>query len=91
MFNRPVLIEAVKDDCARCWSAVVYLSLLGVGHAAGQTVRSGSATRPTRLPPSKEARQLMAAAGYANGLTGLDWLVRDGALTKLWAMAIRPC
>jgi hypothetical protein len=37
----------------------------------------------------KEARQLMAAAGYANCLKGVDWLVRDGAQTKLWAMAIQ--
>src|SRR5437660_1183095 len=42
-------------------------------------------------PPAaiKEARQLMAAAGHAKGLQGLDWLVRDGALTKLWAVAIQ--
>ena len=31
----------------------------------------------------------MAAAGYANGFKGVDWLVRDGSLNKLWTVAIQ--
>ena len=31
----------------------------------------------------------MAAAGYANGIKGLDFLVRDVASFKLWAQAIQ--
>src|SRR6266516_2076147 len=31
----------------------------------------------------------MAAAGYANGIKGLDYLVRDVATFKLWAQAIQ--
>ena len=37
----------------------------------------------------KEAKALMAAAGYANGVQGLDFLVRDVATFKLWAQAIQ--
>jgi peptide/nickel transport system substrate-binding protein len=37
----------------------------------------------------KEAKGLMAAAGYANGTKGLDFLVRDVATFKLWAQAIQ--
>jgi peptide/nickel transport system substrate-binding protein len=37
----------------------------------------------------KEAKSLMAAAGYANGVKGLDFMVRDVASFKLWAQAIQ--
>src|SRR5437016_3766314 len=37
----------------------------------------------------KEARALMAAAGHANGIKGLDYLVRDVATFKLWSQAIQ--
>src|SRR4051795_2351746 len=37
----------------------------------------------------KEAKALMAAAGYANGIKGLDFMVRDVASFKLWAQAIQ--
>jgi peptide/nickel transport system substrate-binding protein len=37
----------------------------------------------------KEARQLMAAAGHANGLKGIDFLVRESHPNKIWAVAIQ--
>ena len=37
----------------------------------------------------KEAKALMAAAGYGNGIKGLDFLVREVASFKLWAQAIQ--
>src|SRR5439155_8599159 len=37
----------------------------------------------------KEARALMAAAGYANGIKGLDYMVREIASFKLWSQAIQ--
>src|SRR6266849_5095039 len=37
----------------------------------------------------KEARALMAAAGYANGIKGLDYLVREIASFKVWSQAIQ--
>jgi peptide/nickel transport system substrate-binding protein len=37
----------------------------------------------------KEATALMAAAGYGNGIKGLDFMVRDIASFKLWAQAIQ--
>src|SRR5437588_6750347 len=37
----------------------------------------------------KEARALLAAAGHANGIQGLDFMVRDVASFKLWAQAIQ--
>jgi ABC-type transport system substrate-binding protein len=40
-------------------------------------------------PAVQEARKLMKAAGYGNGLKGLDFVVRDIATFKLWAVAIQ--
>src|SRR5262245_14244920 len=37
----------------------------------------------------KEARQLLAAAGYANGLKNVDFMVRDINTFKLWSVAIQ--
>jgi peptide/nickel transport system substrate-binding protein len=40
-------------------------------------------------PAVQEARKLMAEAGYAQGLKGLDFVVRDIQTFKLWAVAIQ--
>ncbi len=40
-------------------------------------------------PAVQEARRLMQAAGYGQGLKGLDFVVRDIATFKLWAVAIQ--
>ena len=37
----------------------------------------------------KEARALMAAAGHANGIKGVDFMVREAATFKLWSVAIQ--
>ena len=37
----------------------------------------------------KQARALMAAAGHAEGLKGLDFLVGEGVSNKNWAQAIQ--
>jgi ABC-type transport system substrate-binding protein len=40
-------------------------------------------------PAVQEARRLMQEAGYGQGLKGLDFVVRDIATFKLWAVAIQ--
>jgi ABC-type transport system substrate-binding protein len=40
-------------------------------------------------PAIQEARRLMKEAGYGNGLKNLDFVVRDIATFKLWAVAIQ--
>jgi len=40
-------------------------------------------------PAVQEARRLMKEAGYGNGLKNLDFVVRDVATFKLWAVAIQ--
>jgi ABC-type transport system substrate-binding protein len=40
-------------------------------------------------PAVQEARRLMKEAGYANGIKGLDFVVRDANTFKLWSVAIQ--
>src|SRR5712692_3103302 len=40
-------------------------------------------------PAVQEARRLMKEAGYGSGIKGLDFVVRDIATFKLWAVAIQ--
>jgi ABC-type transport system substrate-binding protein len=87
VFHRPVLIEAVKDIAPMLIGGFIYPFSEFATPPTKLSERLGYQADPTTA--IKEARQLMAAAGYANGLKGVDWLVRDGALTKLWAVAIQ--
>ena len=86
-FDRPVLIDVVKDVTPMRVGGFIYPF-------------SDFATPPPELAKRigyqednaaaiKEARALMAAAGHADGLKGLDFLVRDVASFKLWAQAIQ--
>jgi peptide/nickel transport system substrate-binding protein len=86
-FDRPALIDVVKDVTPMRVGGFIYPF-------------SEFATPPEELskrvgyqadtgPALKEAHALMAAAGHADGLKGLDFLVRDVASFKLWAQAIQ--
>jgi peptide/nickel transport system substrate-binding protein len=85
--NRPVLIEAVQEVAPMLVGGFVYPFSEFATPPTKLSERLGYQADPTAA--IKEARQLIAAAGYANGLKGVDWLVRDGSLTKLWAVAIQ--
>jgi peptide/nickel transport system substrate-binding protein len=85
--DRPALIDVVKDVTPMRVGGFIYPF-------------SEFATPPEELSKRigyqndtgaalKEARVLMAAAGHADGLKGLDFLVRDVASFKLWAQAIQ--
>jgi hypothetical protein len=45
--------------------------------------------QPDPAASIREARALLAAAGYPNGVDGLDYMVRDIAIFKLWSQAIQ--
>jgi peptide/nickel transport system substrate-binding protein len=86
-FDRPALIDVVKDVTPMRVGGFIYPF-------------SEFATPPEELskrvgyqadtgPALKEARSLMAAAGHADGLKGLDFLVRDVPSFKLWSQAIQ--
>jgi ABC-type transport system substrate-binding protein len=86
-FDRPALIDVVKDVTPMRVGGFIYpFSEFAtppeeLGKRLGYQQDSTAAL--------KEARALMAAAGHADGLKGLDFLVRDVASFKLWAQAIQ--
>jgi ABC-type oligopeptide transport system substrate-binding subunit len=86
-FDRPVLIDVVKDVTPMRVGGFIYPF-------------SDFATPPPELAKRlgyqedntaamKEAQALMKAAGHADGIKGLDFLVRDVASFKIWAQAIQ--
>ena len=85
--DRPALIDVVKDVTPMRVGGFIYpFSDFAtppdeLSKRAGYQADTGTAI--------KEARALMAAAGQADGLKGLDFLVRDVASFKLWAQAIQ--
>ena len=86
-FDRPALVEVVKD--------IAPMLVGGFLHPF-----SDWATPPPKLAERlgyqadtkaalKEAHQLLAAAGHAKGITGVDFLVRDNPALKTWATAVQ--
>jgi ABC-type transport system substrate-binding protein len=86
-FDRPALIDVVKDVTPMRVGGFIYpFSEFAtppeeLSKRVGYQTDAGAAL--------KEARTLLAAAGHADGLKGLDFLVRDVASFKLWAQAIQ--
>jgi len=86
-FDRPALIDVVKDVTPMRVGGFIYpFSEFAtppeeLAKRIGYQTDTGAALT--------EARALMAAAGHADGLKGLDFLVRDVASFKLWAQAIQ--
>jgi peptide/nickel transport system substrate-binding protein len=86
-FDRPALIDVVKDVTPMRVGGFIYpfseyaTPPEELGKRVGYQNDTGAAI--------KEARALLAEAGHAEGLKGLDFLVRDVASFKLWAQAIQ--
>jgi ABC-type transport system substrate-binding protein len=85
--NRPVLVEAVQEIAPMLVGGFIYPFSEFATPAAQLTERLGYQADPTVA--IKEARQLLAAAGYAKGIKGVDFLVREGHPNKVWALAIQ--
>jgi ABC-type transport system substrate-binding protein len=86
-FDRPALIDVVKDVTPMRVGGFIYpfsdyaTPPEELSKRVGYQTDTGAAI--------KEARALLAAAGHADGIKGLDFLVRDVASFKLWAQAIQ--
>jgi ABC-type transport system substrate-binding protein len=86
-FDRPALIDVVKDVNPMPVGGFIYpysdfaTPPDELGTRVGYPTDTGAAL--------KEARALLAGAGHADGLKGLDFMVRDVASFKLWAQAIQ--
>ena len=86
-FDRPTLIDVVKDVTPMQVGGFIYPFSEFATPKAELFKRLGYQSDPA--PAIKEARALMAAAGHADGIKGLDFLVRDVPSFKLWAQAIQ--
>jgi peptide/nickel transport system substrate-binding protein len=86
-FERAVLVDVVKDVAPMMVGGFIYPFSEFATPLDQLEKRPGYQADPTAA--IKEAKALMAAAGYANGYKGLDFLVRDVASFKLWSQAIQ--
>ena len=85
--DQRVLVEVVKDVAPMITGGFIYPFSEFAAPKEEFEKRLGHQADPTAA--IKEAKELMAAAGYANGINGLDYLVRDIAIFKLWSQAIQ--
>jgi peptide/nickel transport system substrate-binding protein len=86
-FDRPTLIDVVKDVTPMRVGGFIYPFSEWATPTDELFKRIGY--QNDSVPAIKEARALLAAAGHADGIKGLDFLVRDVPSFKLWAQAIQ--
>jgi ABC-type transport system substrate-binding protein len=87
VLDKAVLVDVVKDVAPMMVGGFIYPFSEFATPKAELEKRLGYQADPTAAV--KEARALMAAAGHANGLKGLDYLVREVASFRLWSQAIQ--
>ena len=87
VLDKPVLVDVVKDIAPMMVGGFIYPFSDFATPLPELSKRLGYQPDPTASV--KEARALMAAAGYAKGISGLDYLVREVASFKLWSQAIQ--
>jgi ABC-type transport system substrate-binding protein len=85
--DKPALVEVVKDVAPMQVGGFIYPFSEWATPKAELAMRIGY--QSDTGPALKEARALMAAAGHPNGIEGLDYMVRDVAIFKLWSQAIQ--
>jgi len=85
--DKPILVDVVKDVAPMMVGGFIYPFSEFATPKEELGKRLGYQSDPAAA--IKEARALMAAAGHANGIKGLDYLVRDVATFKLWSQAIQ--
>jgi len=85
--DRPALIEVVKDVAPMMVGGFLYPFSDYATPQPERDKRPGYQADPAAAV--KEARALMAAAGQSGGIKGLDFMVRELAIFKLWSQAIQ--
>jgi peptide/nickel transport system substrate-binding protein len=87
VLEKAVLVDVVKDVAPMMVGGFIYPFSEFATPKEELGKRLGYQEDPAAA--LKEARALMAAAGYSKGIKGLDYLVRDVATFKLWSQAIQ--
>src|SRR5215472_69461 len=85
--DRPILIEAIKDVAPMQIGGFLYPFSDLATPKAELVKRIGYQDDPSAA--EKEAKALMAEAGYKDGIKGLDYLIRDLASYRVWSQAIQ--
>ena len=86
-FDKAVLVDLIQETAPMVLGGFLYPFSAFATPPDKLVERLGYQRDPTAA--IKEARQLLAAAGYANGLKNVDFMVREVAIFKLWADAIQ--
>jgi peptide/nickel transport system substrate-binding protein len=85
--DKHVLVDVVKDVAPMQVGGFIYPFGEFAVPAEEMGKRLGYQKDPK--PAVQEARRLMTEAGHGQGLRNIDFLVRDAATYKLWAVAIQ--
>jgi len=85
--DRYALVDVVRETTPTHVGGFVYPFSEFAAPAEEQAKRLGYQRDPSAAV--KEARKLLADAGYAKGLKGVDFMVRELAHHKLWSTAIQ--
>jgi ABC-type transport system substrate-binding protein len=87
VLDKPALVDVVKDVAPMMVGGFIYPFSEFATPKEELAKRLGY--QPDQTASIKEARMLMAAAGHADGIKGLDYMVREIATFKLWSQAIQ--
>lgn len=87
VLDKAALVDVVKDVAPMMVGGFIYPFSEFATPKDELVTRPGYQADPTAA--IKEAKALMAAAGYADGIKGVDFMVREAATFKLWAQAIQ--
>ena len=85
--DKPALVDVVKDVAPMMVGGFIYPFSEFATPKDELSKRLGY--QADSAAAIKEARALMVAAGYSNGIKGLDYMVREIATFKLWSQAIQ--
>jgi peptide/nickel transport system substrate-binding protein len=87
VLDKAVLVETVKDVAPMMVGGFIYPFSDFATPMDDLAKRLGYQADPTAA--IKEAQALMAAAGYADGIKDVDFMVRDARTFSLWSQAIQ--
>jgi ABC-type transport system substrate-binding protein len=87
VLEKSVLVDVVKDVAPMMVGGFIYPFSEFATPTGELSKRLGYQEDATAA--IKEAKALMAAAGYPNGIKNVDFMVREAATFKLWSVAIQ--
>ena len=87
VLDRAVLVDVVRDVAPMLVGGFIYPFSDFATPPDKLAERPGYQSDPTAA--IREARELMAAAGYADGIKDVDFMIREAAAFKLWSVAVQ--